>query len=169
MRTSLRRSLFQWACDVVDDLSDGVPSWLFLIYFVGLWFAVSYIVGVWSGWRLLAERFRTQRTFIGTTYMWLNATMRWGAGYSNVLKVGADVDGLSLAPTPIFQIGHPPLFIPWTEIHLQSSCLLGVIRFITLTLGTDEQIPFRISKRIARKLRHSAGAGWPDPQNLLRL
>lgn len=141
----------------------------FPLYFLSLWLLISYVLSWMSGWHLLAQRFRTDAEFTGTLYRWFHATMRCGVHYNGALKAGTNVEGLSLAPIFLFRIGHSPLFIPWTEISVGSSRWYDLYLSVTLILGREEQVPFRISQRTARKLRIQAGPGWPDPQNLLQL
>jgi hypothetical protein len=92
-----------------------------------------------------------------------------GVHYNGALKMGGDVGGFYLTSIFLFRLGHPPLFIPWTEIGVGKSRWLDFYLPVTLTLGRAEQVPFRISRRTARKLRVAAGTAWPDPQNLLQL
>jgi hypothetical protein len=37
--------------------------------------------------------------------------------YGSCLTLQATRDGLYLAVFPLFRIAHPPLFIPWAELH----------------------------------------------------
>ena len=122
-----------------------------------------------GGWHLLAQRFRTDSEFEGTVYQWFYATMRWGVHYNGALKVGGNVEGLYVAAIFLFRMGHPPLFIPWSEISVEKSRWLNLFVSVTLTLGRAEQVPFRISRSMAQKLCIAAGAVWPDSQNLLQL
>jgi hypothetical protein len=48
-------------------------------------------------------------------------------------------------------VGHPPLRIPWNEIQFGRAKFLW-LKFVVLTLGNEENIPMRISERMARKL-----------------
>ena len=141
----------------------------FPIYFLSVWFFVSYIIGWIGGWHLLAQRFRIDNEFSGTLCRWFNATMRWGVHYNGALKAGADLEALYLMPLFVFRFGHPPLSIPWNEIRLESSRWYDFYLSVTLTLGNEEHVPFRISRRTARKLRLQAGASWPDSKSRMEL
>lgn len=141
----------------------------FPLYFLSLWIFVTYVVSWIGGWHLLARHFRTDAEFTGTLYRWFHATMRFGVHYNGALKAGANAEGLYLAPLFLFRIGHPPLFILWREISVGSSRWYDLYLSVPLILGREEQVPFRVSPRTARKLRIQAGPGWPDPQNLLQL
>ena len=39
-----------------------------------------------------------------------------GVGYRNIVNFGADSSGLFLSVFPLFRLGNPPLFIPWSDI-----------------------------------------------------
>ena len=75
--------------------------------------------------------------------------MRWGANYNNCLTIGVDTAGLYLSPLFFFRIGHPPLFIPWTEISLRGRRKILFIDFFELKLGLEERIPFLIRASLA--------------------
>ncbi len=87
--------------------------------------------------------------------------MRWGANYNNCLTIGVDTAGLYLSPLFFFRIGHPPLFIPWTEISLRGRRKILFIEFVELKLGREERIPFLIRASLAEQIRSAAGFSWP--------
>ena len=167
---SLRPSLFQWGCSLTaSNLSPFCAGLSDILSIIALCVAVSFVVSLVSGWHLLAQRFRADGPFEGRIYRWFQAGMRWSMHYGNSLKAGATSEGLYIAPVFLFRIAHPPLFIPWKQIRIGSSKWLGFWVIVTFTLGLEEQVPFRIGARLARKLRADTGDGWPDPQNLLQL
>ena len=148
---------------------DAAMMLLFAVYSVALLVAIPYIVGAVGGWRLLSERFRAVEEFRGDISRWFSASMRWGVQYNNVLRLGANAEGVSIAPQLLFRKGPVPLFIPWNAIRLERSGWQYFYLSVTFRLGLEEQIPFRVSKRIARKLRSAAGDSWPDRTNALLL
>ena len=87
--------------------------------------------------------------------------MRWGANYKNCLTIGADPAGLYLSSLFFFTIGHPALFIPWTEISLRGRRKILFIEFVELELGREEKIPFMIRAGLADQIRSAAASGWP--------
>ncbi len=42
--------------------------------------------------------------------------MRWGVNYNGLINIAADTAGIHLSIFFIFRAGHPPLFIPFSEI-----------------------------------------------------
>lgn len=87
--------------------------------------------------------------------------MRWGANYNNCLTIGGDPAGLYLSPLFFFRIGHPPLFVPWTEISLRGRRKIMFIECVELRLGREEQIPFLIRAGLADQIRPAAASSWP--------
>lgn len=138
-------------------------------FFIFLWVLVGYIVSRMSGWHRLAQRFQTDAKFPGTLSRWFYATMERGVSYNNALRIGADSNGLYLASQILFRVWHPSLFVPWVEVRVEPSRWRDFYLRVTLVLGEKDQVPFRISRRMARKLRSAAGSAWPDLQNLVQL
>ena len=121
---------------------------------------VSFVMSWWSGWALLARKFRARDGFTGTRHWNQSGTMRWFAGYRGVLIMGANSEGLYLAAVPFFPMFHPPLFIPWSEIYVLdgSSVVFG---HVDLELGNDLRLPIEISGPHTDDLRKAAGPSWP--------
>ncbi|HWE87065.1 MAG TPA: hypothetical protein VG267_19120 [Terracidiphilus sp.] len=132
----------------------GSP-WGFGLFFAFLWCSVSFVISFISGWFSLSRRFRKQSDPYGearsagpwfyTVYMRL-----WGH-YSSVIHLVAAGDALYFSVLFPFRVGHPPLRIPWEEIEVSQTKFFWR-RYVQLTLGREEQIPMRISERMARKL-----------------
>jgi hypothetical protein len=80
--------------------------------------------------------------------------------YNNCLTVGASPEGLYLAMMPVFNFGHAPLLIPWTEITEQSqNTIFGPV--FLLTLGTEERIPMTIRSKLALKIEQAKRQNFP--------
>jgi hypothetical protein len=69
--------------------------------------------------------------------------------------------GLYLAVMVIFRAGHPPLLLPWHEVSVRRRWNMAFLRYVELTLGREEQVPFRINGRLADRLQAAAEANWP--------
>ena len=81
--------------------------------------------------------------------------------YRNVLTIGANSNGLYLAPTlPVFPLFHPPMFIPWSEISLTSkkTFFFSGVRF---GLGRETPTPFWIETYLAERIKSAAGKAYP--------
>jgi hypothetical protein len=94
-------------------------GWLLLWFpavFAGIWIGVSLLLSWIGGWRELARHYRADRSCTGAQFRMQSAGMRWGTAYRSSVNLGADASGLFLSVFPLFRAGHPPLFIPWSDI-----------------------------------------------------
>jgi hypothetical protein len=128
---------------------------LLLALFLGLWSVASILSSRSSGWHALAKRFRTQSDPSGEVRkagpFLYGVYIRYWTDYSGAIRIASTKDALYLSVLLPLRIGHPPLCIPWNEIQISETRLLWV-RFVVLTLGSQERMPMRISERIAGKL-----------------
>jgi len=145
----------------LQDLLNKYPLVFISLLFVLLWCAIVFLIAALSGWMDLAERFRLTSTFTGPTWGFQSARMRWTSHYGSCLGVGADATGLMLSVLFLFRPGHPPLFVPWSEISVAKRQNFWFIRRVRLLLGREEQIPLVISGSLADRIQAAAGASWP--------
>ena len=129
--------------------------YIFPFYFAALWCFISFSVSFMSGWFALSGRFKKESEPYGPTKsagpFFYTVYMRFGTHYSSVIQMTAAEDSLYLSALFLFRIGHPPLRIPWDEIQVGRAKFLWICS-VHLTLGKEEQIPMRMSERMARKL-----------------
>jgi hypothetical protein len=127
----------------------------FVIGFAALWCGIGYLVSFLTGWFALSLRFRKQSEPYGEARsagpFFYTIYMRFWSHYSSVIRLTAASDALYLSVLMFFRIGHPPLRIPWDEIRF-SRTKFFLRPYIVLTLGLEEQVPMRISLRMARNL-----------------
>jgi hypothetical protein len=130
---------------------------VFILWFVIVITVVSYI----TGWRRLSECYHTDRPFDGKVLRFQSALMRWGSHYGGCLNAGANTEGLYLSLMFFFRPGHPPLFIPWSDIAVQEeSTRMG--KSVKLSFAKAPGIPLTITSELADKLKAEAGYGWPE-------
>jgi len=141
-----------------DGLGNSVPSYLpVTAVLVGLLLVlgVGHLNSAISGWKKLSRRFMAQTEPYGDSTAigpWLlTVSMRFWAHYSSLVRITAGQDALYLSMSWWMGSGHPPLRIPWSEISF-SRTRRFFARYVVLTLGNEEKIPFRISELSARKL-----------------
>jgi hypothetical protein len=139
-------------------------SLAFIPFFVLFWCAIIFSISAVSGWMVLARRFRPTSTFTGPNWSFQSARMRWTSRYGSCLTVGADPTGLQLSVFFLFRAGHPPLFVPWSEISVARRWKFLFVTQVKLMLGREEQIPFTISGTLADRIQAAAGASWPVEQ-----
>ncbi|MCB1278896.1 hypothetical protein [Prosthecobacter sp.] len=130
------------------------PAWLlvaiiggFFIVFPVFWCGVVWLLSRIGGWHLLAANHASgSRLVTGTCSSGI--TGRVGSmNYRNVLTLHADHDGFFLDVMPLFRVGHPRLFISWSEITAskpyrilfwKAECLsIGDPVITTITLPAD--------------------------------
>lgn len=87
-----------------------------LVSILALWCASCFAASVLGGWHSLARRYRQLRPFSGQRWRFCSGSMGL-ANYSLCLTLGANPEGLSLAVLLPLRLGHPPLFIPWSEVE----------------------------------------------------
>ena len=128
---------------------------LFPVFFIGLWALIGLLISFLSGWWVLASRFSTTEQPFGDVKtagpLFYGVYLRFWTHYSSVVRITAAHDALYLSVLFLFRIGHPPLRIPWNEIRFTATTYF-FRRYMVLTLGTTEQIPLRISQRMACNL-----------------
>jgi hypothetical protein len=108
-----------------------------------IWCGVTWLIGLSAGWGRLARRFRDTGlepvAYEGVRVMWVG----WSR-YRRTASVGISAGGLHLRVPWMFRCGHPPLFIPWGDLHeVQPGgtlpagmvrCTVGTPAITTLTL-----------------------------------
>jgi hypothetical protein len=137
-----------------------VPLFVILLVPI-LWIVVGLVNSHLSGWASLAEHYRCDEGFSGDRLRFRSAAMRYGSHYGNCLTMGANPQGLFLSMSVPFLVGHPPLFIPWSEITVRRGRFLWS-KYVELRLGRELGIAFRISEGLASKLAALAGGAWPE-------
>lgn len=102
--------------------SNPLPAWLPLIFvmfpicFVALWCFVNWMLAQLGGWARLAEKYPGSPTPTGTKFCGQSGRVGY-ARYNGILTIHTSPEGLHVAVMILFRIGHPPMLIPWTEIH----------------------------------------------------
>jgi hypothetical protein len=107
----------------------------FLVAFPLLWCAVMWILSGISGWRALAARYASGERQMGGARRDSVTGMIGAVSYRSVLTVRMDDYGFSLEVMPLFRIGHPRLFIPWSEISERRSRQVLWWKSVSLSVG----------------------------------
>ena len=136
-----------------------LPPWALIALFPFFWVAVSALIGLISGWTRLSETYRHEGTFSGKTWRSRSGAMRWGMGYSNILTVGANEKGLYLAVFVPFRIGHPSLFVPWSDVVMVGS-KGWLVKQTELRFARVPEIPVRLPQELVNSISTEAGQHW---------
>ena len=130
------------------------PLWLlvlipigFLILFPIFWLFVIWVIGTFGGWRRLARRYRAQQPVTGK--QWPEQFGFVGsARYGNGLNVTTSESGLLIEVVPLFNFNHPPLFIPWHELHDPQPVVFRQRELIQVDVGHPRIATLRLPPRI---------------------
>jgi len=131
------------------------------LYFVGFWIVICFGISLIGGWHKMGRVYAAEQPFQGESWSFQDAGLRYFTSYHNVLKIGANPEGLSLAVFPLFRAGHPPLFIPWQDI----SVLPGMSLWVPIYKFEFRQVPdvpLRLREKLAMQIKGAAGAAWPE-------
>ena len=150
-----------WGQDVVEENSmsagSSVVPYVIAILFIGMWIIViSFAASFLSGWRDLARVYRASQPFSGERFHFQSCGMRWLTHYSGCITAGANPYGLYLSMFLPMRVGHPALFIPWTEISARTLGL-GLFGRVRLQFEKCPSVPMLISFRLADRLLRASG------------
>jgi hypothetical protein len=128
----------------------SVPA--YILFFILLWVGICKIISAAGGWRILAGDYQAISSFDGRKLWFKSVGMRSWTNYSNCITVGANKYGLYLSVLPIFRIGHPPLFFPWTDISTETVNRRLLPDMVKFRFTKQPEVPVIISKRLAAKI-----------------
>ncbi|TWU49556.1 hypothetical protein [Rubripirellula reticaptiva] len=80
------------------------------------WLLVSFSLARMSGWAQLSKRYACREFAADETGRFRTATFG-PIQYHSSLTFGVNNDGLQIAMPFLFRLGHPPLVVPWAEMH----------------------------------------------------
>jgi hypothetical protein len=125
---------------------------IYILFFILIWVGVCQLISAVGGWKILSRSYRANSAFDGKK-MWLKSVglRRW-TNYNNCITVGADKYGLYLSVFPIFRIGHPPLFFPWTDISTEAGSRRFFGDFVKFKFTKQPDVPVIMSKRLATRI-----------------
>ena len=124
---------------------------LFGVAFAALWSFIFLILATLGGWRRLAESYRLEGDFNGSLWGWRSARMRFGVNYGSCLTFGASDQGLMMRVFPLFRIGHPALFFPWSDVRAVAR-EGWVFKYIDLGFSRAPDVTIRIPYQLGALL-----------------
>jgi hypothetical protein len=134
----------------------------FAIAFPVFWCWISFMTSVLGGWHRLAKRYRARSTVRGSAWTAPFAKSHCYATqfYGFYLKVTANEDGIGLALPFMFRVGHPALFIPWSEIVVSRTRRLWVFERIRFTFPVVPRVWLEIGPGVGGKIQKAIGREW---------
>jgi hypothetical protein len=137
---------------------------LALVAFAGFWCLVCLLISMLSGWRLLAGVYRRSEPVVGNRWRFQSAAMQrfrlMPSNYGGCLTVIVNEDGIEVSVMWLFRIGHPPLFIPWSDVSASEETKLFVFRLVRLDFIQEPSVAMFIDRRLARRIQDSLGQDW---------
>jgi hypothetical protein len=128
----------------------------FFPFFILLWCVASFSLSLLGGWFSLAQHYRATQPFVGERWHMRSASLRF-VSYGSCLILGSNTQGLFLSVLFPFRIGHPPLFIPWSEVlsaeHYKIAFLFPMVRF---RFKQEPSASFKISRGLALEIAEQA-------------
>jgi hypothetical protein len=110
----------------------------FVVIFPLFWMFVVWMISLFSGWRALAQRYPATVPPQGKTYGGQTAIVGFSR-YRNVMTMITNSVGIYIKPMWIFGVGHPPLFIPWSEFSNPSPTVHRWVPLVRLDVGHPKQ------------------------------
>ena len=123
------------------------------IVFAGFWCFVIFMMSLLGGWAALARNYRAVEIPEGKRFLFQSASMG-SVNYGSCLTVVVGSAGLYLKVFPLFRFGHPPLLIPWTDLHdLRERKFLWLWRLVDMQVGSPAiarlTLPFHLIEQRA--------------------
>ena len=124
----------------------------YIIFFIILWIGVCNLIAAASGWRVLAGHYPAISAFDGRKLWFKSAGMRSWMNYSNCITIGANKYGLYLSVLPLFRVGHPPLFFPWTDISTEAVTRRLLPDIVKFNFTKQPEVPVILSESLAARI-----------------
>jgi hypothetical protein len=107
------------------------------------WCFVIWLISIRSGWQRLAQKYRATQPASGkkwlSQYGFVNRSK-----YGNVLNLTTNETGIFLETMPLFGFNHPPLFIPWSDLHNPTPVTARWREFVQVDAGSPVVATLRL-------------------------
>ena len=144
-----------------------MPAWFWLVaiplFAVSWWMFLMWLIAHAVGWSALARHYRNVEPFEGKKHHFCSGKISFG-NYGNCLIVGANSDGLYLHVFLLFRVGHPPLFIPWTDLTPRVK-RLWFFEWLEFEPSRVPKVKVRFPAALARELATDANRAW-EPKSV---
>jgi hypothetical protein len=140
----------------VTTTSDVVTLFVFAIFFVGLWLAITRTLAARSGWLDLARRFPDHSEIPSLKLGFRSGMMAGKVSLSRCLTLAVCPSGLRVAIDRWLGPFSPPFLVPWDELFATQTRRGVELQFGRPTIGT-----LRIAPETANRLARAAPGSWP--------
>ncbi len=79
------------------------------------------------------------------------------SNYGGCLTIVVNSEGIGLSILWPFRAGHPPLFIPWSEISIGQEKMLRLISLVRFDFTEVPRVALLITPKLMRKLNEALG------------
>ena len=129
-------------------MPDPTNPVLFFPFFVAFFSAICFALSLISGWRSLAEHYKATQPFSGERWHLRSGSMGL-VSYGSCLTLGANTEGIFLSVLFPFRVGHPPLFIPWSEVQSAEHCRWFFFPMVRFQFRKVPSVSFKIYRGLA--------------------
>ncbi len=125
---------------------------LIALLFPAWWCFVMLVISRIGGWAALASKYRATSVPDGKRFLFQSASLGM-TNYGSCLTVIVGPAGLYIKVFPLFRAGHPPLLIPWADMHdLREKKFLWLWRLVEMRVGTPAiatlTLPFHLIEQL---------------------
>ncbi|MCX7700562.1 MAG: hypothetical protein N2039_06760 [Gemmataceae bacterium] len=137
---------------------NAIPVILYAVLLGLLWVCVLlWLIGRLTGWHRLARTFPVTDSLPQTLWRFQTVYLRFGGKYSGIVTVGADTRGLYLALLPVFNVGHPPCYIPWQEMQLEMKRHWSIGEYLEIRFPRVRNVVLMLPAKLAAKIAAAVG------------
>jgi len=130
------------------------------VFYLVLWLLLNLLVSRLTGWGRIAAHYRNTGGITCKVWRFQTITTRWGMGYKKSTNVGADSRGLYLFLGVLFRFGHPPIFVPWSDVTVVEK-QINRSKMLELRFRKTGDLPVSILPELGARLAKAAGSNWP--------
>lgn len=141
-------------------VSGCMGSVLFLIAFGAMFVGISFTLASMSGWSSMATAYPGSEEPEGEGFSWRSATIGW-INYNSCLNFRVNPSGLHMNVSLLFQIGHKPIFIPWSELEIQAHKGL-FFHYLDLSAAKTPAVRLRMMRWQAESILLAGGQVVPE-------
>lgn len=123
------------------------------------WCVLLWVIGGLGGWRTLARHYPLREPFSGHLHRFQRLQLSW-CNYSGCVTVGTNTDGLYFATIFLFRPGHPPVFIPWSEVASGEFVRRWYGSWLELRFAAAPRLRLRLPEPVGRRVAADASRSW---------